>query len=957
MVTSTRPTCKCGRRFPTRQSLSRHKQACPTVLSEIEGNLNILMATSDRRRIQFGEDNNGRDDDLIYDMNEYEVASIVDEADDVIDFNLLSDDFSENDNFSATQSEIEDDDDIYDDLHKDRSDSFEDIFMDDDSNTSSSSSSSSSWLQEGMETEPKIPAYDPPLFATGPSSVSACYKLQVELNKLFDRNKASLSMYDEMIKLFNEYIESPEFNRLSLLQPRRQFIAKSEKMFRIESMAPKYHRVRMTDDTVATVPVFDARTMILSLLHDPTIMRSENFANGYDILSGAELKDDECNSKYGEIHTGDAWLPALTRYCGKNGSYMPVALVVFGDKSHTDLHGALSVEPVSFTLTLFNQSSRNLPQFWRLLGYIPNLSAGKGEANRMSAKDKIQNEHNCLSCVLKSIRDIDERGGIRTTVMGKEVHIKVWIHFIIGDTEGNNKWLGHYPGNNCGISRPYRDCECSFSELSRPHLNCVYTTLREMDRCRTILEGNVTAGIEAFKKISRYPIKNALLEKGLPLSDLIHGPFRMTPPELLHTSGAGLIMYMFKVIADKVGAGINRDDLDKQHVRMIASLTRQSDRNFPRGATRNGIVDGTKCQASERRGNLFSLTCIVHTQDGQLLKECLDMSNEEWRCLLLFLRQYLALEEWFHCNNDKREVTNARHKIGKVLKMMQTLFPRCEGTNGYNIPKMHGMAKMQFYMMLFGSAINFFGGPGESSHKQFVKAPGLKTQRRVSEFACQVAKQYHHVMVCHHAFTKSSGRRAINIDGKNNNFDERIILEGKYTMDITSGGIVESVSTKRLNPKLIRVLERDRHEILETNGIKLTGYTRVRCFDNNGEQSIYYAHPSYRGRPWYDWAFVHFLEREEEYYYPSLILGFIEIDGGVEAVVQCSSRPMKWSTVEKNMFVGFTLGIESESFVRVPLSSFVFTLCVIEDYGGEINKYYVVLPRRGWGGFFGKDIC
>ena len=74
--------------------------------------MNILMATSDRRRIQFGEDNNGRDDALIYDMNEYEVASIVDEADDVIDFNVLSDDFLGNDNFSATQSEIEDDDDI-----------------------------------------------------------------------------------------------------------------------------------------------------------------------------------------------------------------------------------------------------------------------------------------------------------------------------------------------------------------------------------------------------------------------------------------------------------------------------------------------------------------------------------------------------------------------------------------------------------------------------------------------------------------------------------------------------------------------------------------------------------------------------------------------------------------------------------------------------------------------------
>ncbi len=48
----------------------------------------------------------------------------------------------------------------------------------------------------------------------------------------------------------------------------------------------------------------------------------------------------------------------------------------------------------------------------------------------------------------------------------------------------------------------------------------------------------------------------------------------------------------------------------------LKSLKRQSERDFPRGATRNGIVDGTKCQASERRGNLFSLTCIVHTKDG-----------------------------------------------------------------------------------------------------------------------------------------------------------------------------------------------------------------------------------------------------------------------------------------------------------------------------------------------------
>ena len=316
------------------------------------------------------------------------------------------------------------------------------------------------------------------------------------------------------------------------------------------------------------------------------------------------------------------------------------------------------------------------------------------------------------------------------------------------------------------------------------------------------------------------------------------------------------------------------------------------------------------------------------------------------------MRQYLALEDWFHCANKKTEVMNARQKIGRVLKVMQTTFPRGENTNGYNIPKMHGMAKMVDYICLYGSAINFFGGPGESSHKQFVKSPGLKTQRRVSEFASQVAKQHYHVMVSHHVYKSCVGETRAD----NNNGGERVIMEGKYKINITRGGVVDNASSKRLRVEVIRTLERDSHALVRGNETTLTGYTRARCIDSTGVQSIYYAHPSYRGSPWYDWAYVHFLERGEENYYPSLILGFIEVDGNAEALVQCSTRPLKWSTVERNMFVAITLGDKSESFVRVPLSSLVFTLCVIQDYGGERNKYFVILPRSGWGTFFGRDI-
>ncbi len=87
-------------------------------------------------------------------------------------------------------------------------------------------------------------------------------------------------------------------------------------------------------------------------------MNKFNFAEGYNIFTGEIDMTHPNNSKYGEIHTGDTWLPARNRFCPRmNGPSMPVALIVFGDKLHTELHGTLALTPVIFTLTLFNQSA------------------------------------------------------------------------------------------------------------------------------------------------------------------------------------------------------------------------------------------------------------------------------------------------------------------------------------------------------------------------------------------------------------------------------------------------------------------------------------------------------------------------------------------------------------------------------------------------------------------------
>ena len=67
--------------------------------------------------------------------------------------------------------------------------------------------------------------------------------------------------------------------------------------------------------------------------------------------------------------------------------------------------------------------------------------------------------------------------------------------------------------------------------------------------------------------ISMYDIKNAFLERFIPLSDNVHGPFRMMPLELLHTSGSGLIMYMFESLRVQLGGGFEFNARSKQHKR------------------------------------------------------------------------------------------------------------------------------------------------------------------------------------------------------------------------------------------------------------------------------------------------------------------------------------------------------------------------------------------------------
>jgi hypothetical protein len=178
---------------------------------------------------------------------------------------------------------------------------------------------------------------------------------QIMLHDLVMKHRASLQIFDDICNLVNEYTASLDFSVMTKLPSRKSFSRSIEEIYCTHGLRSTNRIVRLHDDSYVTVPVFDTKEMIISLLTDPLHMTDSNFAKGYNVLTGEIDMNNPCNLKYIKVHTGDVWLPARNRYCTVTKQQtMPVALIVFGDNSLTDLHGTLSLTPIIFTLTLFN---------------------------------------------------------------------------------------------------------------------------------------------------------------------------------------------------------------------------------------------------------------------------------------------------------------------------------------------------------------------------------------------------------------------------------------------------------------------------------------------------------------------------------------------------------------------------------------------------------------------------
>jgi hypothetical protein len=76
-----------------------------------------------------------------------------------------------------------------------------------------------------------------------------------------------------------------DYTMLQILS-RKEFVQLLTKYYQLNFLKQTLHSVPLTDGSVATVPIFDVKDLLIAYLNDPLRMCQESFASNYDIFTG-----------------------------------------------------------------------------------------------------------------------------------------------------------------------------------------------------------------------------------------------------------------------------------------------------------------------------------------------------------------------------------------------------------------------------------------------------------------------------------------------------------------------------------------------------------------------------------------------------------------------------------------------------------------------------------------------
>ena len=259
-------------------------------------------------------------------------------------------------------------------------------------------------------------------------------------------------------------------------------------------MSPKHSSLFLFHCNVSVeIPRFDFISSLLSLLQDPSNMQSNNLLYNEECYMDPSIQKYDDHHEFNDIHTGYWFRDTHKKMIKHSNHQMLCPLILYIDGVSIDQLGRKSIEPVAFTLGIFNRKTRHSSSAWRVLGYIPDIEKTT-HLNHKDLSKEVQLEdrnlkklhyHQMLQCILSDVHIIQQSNGIKmklpfmkeSKMYIKEVKMYFPIAFVIGDTIGADKLCSrkqNYTPTKLGNTGISRDCNCIYKYSHLHDFKCTF---------------------------------------------------------------------------------------------------------------------------------------------------------------------------------------------------------------------------------------------------------------------------------------------------------------------------------------------------------------------------------------------------------------------------------------------------------------------------------------------------
>jgi len=720
------------------------------------------------------------------------------------------------------------------------------------------------------------------------------YHSCVMLMEVLQKAKCPLNVFDKVIDWARQSNAMGVIFDENFDYTRKKLLKEIDDVFDLHGLKPYISQYKMLA-TGETVPLiyFEFLEALYSMLNDPEVMHPDN------LLDEAQLEKEQENDDnviLGDINTGSVWRQAVKIYIRDPRTQKIIPIIFFIDKTHTDIHGRLKLEPLMFTLGIFKQECRTKPMFWRNLGFVTDTEASKSA----EGETKMQDYHNMLKIILESFIKVQGTPIEWEFVVDgqkRKMHCYLPVLFIIGDTDGHDRLCGRY------LSRAMIECLCRYCNIKFKNTDDPFAKYKftRQDVVNKLCDQNRKIKL---KDMSMHCIQNAW--RDVDFCDNVRGLHGATLAEVLHVLQQGLDEYvldcfmysrkesqqskahsMQKKVSGKkrkhddaedlyykplteeelssrcVFGPQYRDRFERLCKKYGAILQHQSDRDLPRTKMYSKYTSKCCKNGHEMAGLFITFLMIFCSDEENKLSKDNSLGKDRASAFIHVFELMLLLEHFaqskYHIKGDIKSIFEPG--IPVVLETIKNTIDRRTG-NGMKLIKFHLVVHFAGDILRYGSMTNFNSAVGEFLHIPFCKDTAKNTQRRKDKIEQQAGhRQCEYIKICRAARHSNKVFQKINVQShsatESDFYCRNIVFDGKKNAFLKLDSCSRKyVSCSWQDTKMNNYLSEMCRKIIidgKVHGEVIPFFTEFR---KDGQ--ILRADPAYgeKQEPWQDWAFV-----------------------------------------------------------------------------------------------------